>query len=215
VGLLALVSVVRQFERMPVRVADEKRPGETEAGIGEGAKARRDEPDMRVEEGFLEGDRVVRAEARLPVPEVVRPAVGGRGPSVAGHEVLQELDARARGCPKGGDPQARPEDAVQVLLLLTPVLARAGNAEAEEVAVELQAGIRVGDDDGRMVDAEKEQISRTRAAPLRVSLPLREPDQLESVAVRVLEVEGLDAAGVRVPSGPVEAWTTFASRRRA
>jgi len=88
---------------------------------------------------------------------------------------------------------------VQPLLFDAPVLARAGDAAAQHIAIELQARLRVRHDDRRMVDAEEQPVGRL--LPARVALAGREPDDFENVAVRITETERADAAGIGVP-GP-------------
>jgi hypothetical protein len=93
----------------------------------------------------------------------------------------------------------RPADGVQPRLLVARVLARAGDAEAEPVAVEGEAPGGVGDGDRGVIDAQEERV--TMLLPARITLARREPDQLERVPVGIAEVEGTDAARRRVPVG--------------
>ena len=71
--------------------------------------------------------------------------------------------------------------------------------QAEHVAVEGEAGFGVGHCDRRVVDAEKEPSRRP--LPARIALARRKREHLEHVAVWVLEIERLDAAGRDVPVG--------------
>src|SRR5437762_1668787 len=90
-------------------------------------------------------------------------------------------------------------DLVQVLLLGPIVLALALHLESQEIAIEAEARRRVAGDDRRVVDAEEQPAGRS--LPLGVALPGRELQDLQHMAVRVLEVEGADAAGLGVPVG--------------
>jgi hypothetical protein len=132
------------------------------------------------------------------VRDVVGLEIDGRRPPIARREVLEQLDARARRGPKRGDAQPRSKHVVQVLLFRVVVLALARDPHAEHVAIEPERPIRVGDDDGGVVDAEKQAIG---AVPLLEALACREVQDFEKVAVRVAEVERADAARIRVPGG--------------
>src|SRR5207247_10918058 len=132
--------------------------------------------------------------------EVVRPDVGGSRAPIAGSQVLEELDPRATALrPERGDPEASSEDLVQVLLLGAVVLARSGHSEPERIAVAAEAPLGVSDHDGRVIDAEEEAVARP--APLGVPLVGRELEDLEGMAVGILEIEGADPPGVRVAVG--------------
>src|SRR5206468_4706304 len=112
-------------------------------------------------------------------------------------QVLQEFHARTGLSPKRRDAKACAKDVVQALLLRPVVLALACHSEAERVPVAAEALRRVADDDRRVVDAEEEAIARL--VPLQIPLAPREPQDLERVAVRILEVERADPARIRVP----------------
>jgi hypothetical protein len=73
-------------------------------------------------------------------------------------------------------------------------LAIARNFEAQSIPVEGEAA--VGIPDRRVVDAEEQLVART--VPFWVALALGKLEDLQMVAVGVLEVESLDAAGVRL-----------------
>src|SRR5213593_1908612 len=90
-------------------------------------------------------------------------------------------------------------DGVQACLLGPGVLAAAGDAEAEVVAIEGDALLGVSDRDRGVVDAEEEPIGRL--LPARIALAGREPDELQRMAVGIAEVEGANAARVPVPVG--------------
>src|SRR5262249_62080760 len=56
------------------------------------------------------------------------------------------------------------------------------------------------DDDRRVVDPEKEPVEPVGGAmPARIALPFRELEDLQGMAVRIPEVEGLDSSRVLVP----------------
>src|SRR2546426_5404411 len=67
------------------------------------------------------------------------------------------------------------------------------------IPVEGEAALGVGDDDRRVIDAEKQ--AAPRPAPLRIALARRELEDLQEVTVRISEIEGADAGRVRVPVG--------------
>ena len=90
----------------------------------------------------------------------------------------------------------RAEYAVQVLLLGTVVVARASDAHSQQPAVETQARIRVADDDRRVVDTEKERVL---ALPAGIALTSGKLQDFEDVSIGILEVEGSDPSGIRVP----------------
>ena len=109
--------------------------------------------------------------------------------------------ARSPAPPRARRPVMRTRDGehrVQVLLLGPPVLALAGDAQAEPVAVEARRSRGVGDRDRRVVDAEEERAS-PGVCQRGCALARREPDQLQVVVVGVAEVERADPAGVLVP----------------
>jgi hypothetical protein len=130
------------------------------------------------------------------VGEIAGAVVGGGGPAALRREVFEELDTGTGRGLEAGDPEARAEDGVEPFLFDAVVLAGAGDRQPESVTPERERPLGVGDDDGRVVDAEEEL---SLLLPARLTLACRIRDHLERVAVGVLEVEGRDAAGVRVP----------------
>ena len=111
-----------------------------------------------------------------------------------------KFDSRASSGAKSRDPQPSASDIVETFLLGTPVLAFAGDAEAEAVAVAGKAPGGVGDDDGGVIDSQEESLAAD--VPARIALARREPQDLECMAVGIFEVEGANAARVRIPVGP-------------
>jgi hypothetical protein len=75
-------------------------------------------------------------------------------------------------------------------------LAIARNFEAQSLPVEGEAAVGIPDHDRHVVDAEEQFLART--VPFWVALALGKLEDLQMVAVGVLEVESLDAAGVRL-----------------
>src|SRR5262249_11986186 len=91
------------------------------------------------------------------------------------------------------------EDIVKVFLLWAVILAFSGNSQTEKIAVKLQASVRVRNSNRRVVDAQKKAVSR--AMPLGIPPALRKPEDFHRMLIRVLKVEGSDAAGIFVPVG--------------
>jgi hypothetical protein len=137
------------------------------------------------------------AQIDLPVPQVARARVWRERATITRAQVLEELDAWPIGRAQRGDAQVRAEDIVQPLLLWAPVLARPGHTKSKSVAIEGEARFGMVDYDRGVINAEEQLVGSP--VPLRVAFSFRELENLEVVAVRILEVEGLDPAGVRVP----------------
>src|SRR5262245_65943960 len=117
---------VEDRQDMAVGVAAEEAGGEPERVGGQPDGTRRHERRARGDETRVEGPEAGGGEVRLPVEEVVRHCTGRPRPAVAGGEVLEELDPGAGGRPQRRDPEPRPEDAVEVLLLDAVILALPG-----------------------------------------------------------------------------------------
>ena len=66
-------------------------------------------------------------------------------------------------------------------------------AQPDQVAVEVGAALGVATRDGRVVDAEEQPAARR--CHFGLALVGRELEQLQRMAVRVLELVGLDAGG--------------------
>src|SRR5207245_8149709 len=77
------------------------------------------------------------------------------------------------------------------------ILALAGHAHSEQVAVKLEAGVGVPHHDGRMIDAE-EQFA-VLPMPFFSALIRRELKNLNGMLVWIFEIEGGDAGCVFVP----------------
>ena len=115
---------------------------------------------------------------------------GGRGRPSDGREILEKLDSRPLRRPQRRDPQARAEDVVQVLLLGAVVLAR-----RRRRASRARRGRSAGSPPCRTRRSPCGRC-RGRAGPSpasAVALARRKRQDLEGVAVGVLEVERLDA----------------------
>src|SRR5438128_10986308 len=78
--------------------------------------------------------------------------IRGERPSISGCEVLQQLNPRSTICAQSCDAQMGAKYVVQMLLLCSIIIALAGHAHSEQVAVELEAGLGVPHYDGRMID---------------------------------------------------------------
>jgi len=128
--------------------------------------------------------------------EVIGSGVGRVRSAASGRQVLQEFDARAGPQSQPRDPETRALDVVEPFLLEAEVPALSGHGKPQEIAVEAEAPLGVRHDDGRVVDAEKE--AGRRRLPARIALAGWEPDQLEVMAIGVLEVERPNPARRRV-----------------
>ena len=104
---------------------------------------------------------------------VVAAVIGRNRPPARGGEILEQLDAGTAAHAQGRDAQMSARDSVEALLLGAPVLAHAGDVEAEAL-VEAQARGGVARGDGRVVDAEKERFPRG-LVPARQALVGRKP----------------------------------------
>src|SRR5271167_4164465 len=91
------------------------------------------------------------------------------------------------------------EHIIEVFLLWSVVFALSGNSQTEQIAVELEAYIRVRDGDGRVIDPEKQAVSA--AMPFRIPLALWKLEDFNRVLIWILKVEGLDSTGIFVPIG--------------
>src|ERR1043165_2971806 len=90
-----------------------------------------------------------------------------------------------------------------MFLLGAIVFTRARNVQPERVAIKLQARVGIADDDGGVIDSQKQLVL---LLPLPVALTFRELQNLEPVRVGIAKVKGLDAACVLVPVGQT-LWT--------
>src|SRR5271166_5083863 len=91
------------------------------------------------------------------------------------------------------------EHIIEVFLLCSVVFALSGNSQTEQIAVELEACIRVRDGDGRVIDPEKQAV--IVAMPFRISLALWKLEDFNRVLIRILKVKSLDPTGIFVPIG--------------
>src|SRR6266404_6810138 len=92
-----------------------------------------------------------------------------------------------------------------MLLFDTEVFALTGNPKTEQVAIKGQALVGVRNNDGRMVNPEKQWAAglRLRASllPLRIALSRREENNFEYMVFRVAKVKCLDACRAFIPHG--------------
>src|SRR5438094_9135271 len=86
---------------------------------------------------------------------------------------------------------------VQMLLRCSIILALAGHAHSEQVAVELEAGLGVPHHDGRVIDGEEEFAGRP--VPFFCALIRGELKNLYRMLIWILEVEGRHTGCVHVP----------------
>src|SRR5215510_7091611 len=93
----------------------------------------------------------------------------------------------------------RSEYVVQVLLLVTVVFTFTGNVQSQEIAIELDAGIRIAHDNRRVIDPQEEFVRGL--VPLGQSLVRRELQDFHRMSVWVLEVERRDSRCILVPIG--------------
>src|SRR5712692_9856860 len=114
--------------------------------------------------------------------------------AVAWSEVFQQLDPRTGRSTKARDSQPCTEDVVQVLLLSSVIFALAGDAHPQRVAIEVQARIRVADDNRSVIDAEKQFI--VSLVPPRIALAQGKLENFEKVTVWVTKIKGTDACRV-------------------
>ena len=102
---------------------------------------------------------VRRAEVDLPIPEVIRLTIVGWGSAAGRREILEKLDTGPLLSPQGRDAQMSAENVVEVLLLGSVVLADTADSHAEQIAIEMQARLGVGDDYCRVVDSQEESAT--------------------------------------------------------
>ena len=125
-----------ELEEVAVGIAEQEARAESQLPVRQASRGQaRPTAGARRVEGAMPQVAGARAPSASETRSLARTS-GGHGPAVARREVLEELDARARRRAQRRDAQARAEDVVQVLLLGAVVLALAGDAQAERVAVE-------------------------------------------------------------------------------
>src|SRR5579885_1363937 len=84
-----------------------------------------------------------------------------------------------------------------MLLLGSVILALSGHAQAEQVAIEPQAGFGIGDRNGGVVYSEEQTIALP--VPFGIPFVFGELQDFERMLVRILEIERLDSSGIFVP----------------
>src|SRR6516164_7633445 len=129
-------------------------------------------------------------------PQIIGGGIDRHRSTVGGHQILQQLDARAAAGAQCGDAEMCAGHRRQALLFDTPIIARAGDAQAEPVPIESDTLVGIGCRDRAMVDAEKQPVL---LLPARLALVGRELAQFERMAVRVAEIGTSDTASVPVP----------------
>src|SRR5271165_24761 len=106
----------------------------------------------------------------LSMDKVVRVLINWKGAPITRAQVLQEFDSGPGRGAQRGDSEMSAEHIIKVFLLGSVVFALSSYSQAEQVAVEPEAGIRVRYGDGRVIDSEKQTVSV--AMPLWISLAL-------------------------------------------
>src|SRR6266702_388136 len=97
--------------------------------------------------------KIALIDERLPMGDVVcLPIFGNRSAGSWGY-VFQQLNAGSMRCTQARDPQACPEYIVQVLLLISIVLARPLDAHAEFISIEGNALFGIVHSDRGVVDS--------------------------------------------------------------
>ena len=126
-------------------------------GVSAQSDGRRgDETGPAVMKSRGEAVDLVGEKVRMPEDQIIGFGIFRKGAPARGRDILEELDARSFVGAQSGDAQASAEDLVQMLLFDAVVLAFAGNAQTEEVAIEREALFSVGNHDGRVINAEEE-----------------------------------------------------------
>lgn len=112
-------------------------------------------------------------------------------PAIPWCKVFQQLNAGTLRGTQRRDTQPRAENVVQMLLFGAVVFALSRNTHPQGVSIEREACIRIADDDGCVVDAEKKPVPGTM--PSGVSLVRRKLQDFEEVAIGIAEIERPDA----------------------
>src|SRR5206468_211628 len=123
--------------------------------------------------------------------------VGWERPSVARGKILQQFNPRSACAAQRSDAQVGAKHIVQMLLLGSIVLALSGHMHAEQVAVELNAGVGVRHHYCCMVDTEEQLFRWT--VPLLQAFVRRELQHLNRMPIWILEVERRDTRRILVP----------------
>ena len=129
-------------------------------------------------------------------PQIIGGGIYRHRSTVGGHQIVQQLNPRAAAGAQCGDTDMGAWHRREAFLFDTPIIARAGDAQADAVPIESEALVGIGYRDRAVVDVEKQPVL---LLPARLALVARKLDQFERMAVRVAEIDGLDSASVRVP----------------
>src|ERR1044071_9225424 len=92
---------------------------------------------------------------RVPENQIVRFGVAWQWSSSRRRDIFEELYAWPELRAEGGDTKASHEHLIQVFLLDAVVLAFAGNAQTNQVAINRQTLLRVAHHNGGVINAEK------------------------------------------------------------
>lgn len=158
---------------------------EAERSLAQPDGSGRNQNGTRIDERRGRAGDVAYDQTRLPVDVVVRALVVRHRPSPTWSLILEQLDTWPLARPKSRDPQPRAEYAVQTFLLDAVVQALPGDAEAQDVAIEPEAGRRLSHHDGRVVDPSKQ--ASLGPLPSRIAFPFGEFEDLQGVTVRILD----------------------------
>ena len=133
----------------------------------------------------------------LPVDKVIRARIGWDGAAISWRQILEKFNPRSSLSAKGRNAKVRAEHIVQVFLLRSVVFAFPCDFEPQHIPVEFQTGVGVADDDGRVIDAEKEFVGWT--VPFGIAFIRGELEDFQRVAIGIGKVERSDSGGVFVP----------------
>src|SRR5689334_7238609 len=114
---------------------------------------------------------VRRDQVGLPLEEIPGARIGWIRATVARCDVFEELHAGTGNRAKSRDAKPRSEDVIQMLLFGSVVVALTDLLESKPVAIKLETGFCIGNDNCGVIDPEKELWSLTM--PLRVALSRR------------------------------------------
>src|SRR5262249_42252940 len=106
-----------------IRITDDPRLPRFRNGARRGNHALRNETCPGVLEFPGQFVKVVNIQGRSPEDQVIGLAVQRRGLSTRRRDVFEKLNARAMLRTQSSNPQSRPKDLVEVLLLYTVILA--------------------------------------------------------------------------------------------
>src|SRR5262245_16522591 len=182
---------------MSVRIPDQQSLREPERPVCESHHGRRKRVARAATNRSRQRFGIVADQDRLAVCEIVGAGIGRHRPPVPWGQIFEELDTGTRGSPERRDAQTCAKDVVQALLLGPVILTLTSHAKAERVPITAKALSGVADDNCRVIDTKEKPVARS--VPSLISLAYGKPQDLERMAVRVLEVERADPARIQVP----------------